>query len=100
MISAHKTDNTELSEGKTSTMAPPTEKRRDSVIGVVGAVRIGHFFILWRATWARPSLLHLVKRRSQAKSMLGNKFIGNTLDCINSLQQTLIPLITNQLHIP
>ena len=31
------------------------------------------FYELWRATWAQPSLLRLVKRRSQAESMLGNK---------------------------
>ena len=37
----------------------------------------GHFFVLLilasNLSW--PSLLHLVKRRSQAKSILGNKYI-------------------------
>ena len=37
---------------------------------------------------ARPSLLHLVKRRSQAKSMLGNKYTSQLAYNVYELTST------------
>jgi len=34
----------------------------------------GNFFFIMASNMGAASLLHLVKRRSQAKSMLGNKY--------------------------
>ena len=60
----------------------PSEKRRDSVIGWCGGScgdrSVTHFIINFcQATWARPSLLHLVKRRSQVSMSLVNTYFNS-----------------------